>query len=209
MLSNLSPLLLLTFLVCRAVADPLVAAKSPAKNLHLPLLNISQGYQATPTSNLSDVLTLPTPLVYGFSVPNTEIYLRLGFGLPRHRLDPMSLGGLVAIMQHAIVEGIGRDGEDAYPGLDMIADRQRFGWTLGDGFHFYIRNVERSGRYFTWEQVKNVVEGLRLFLIVGERYYATAFSFRDGPGSWWMMSLGFGGFVIDSDGEEEIFDHKI
>lgn len=209
MLITLSLPRLLTFLACTAVAESLVATRPPAKNLYLPSNNISRVYDPAPFSNISVLLSLPTPLPYGFSVPNTDIYLRLGFGLPRHRLDPMSLGGLIAVMQHAIVEGIERDGEDAYPGLDMIADEQRFGWTLGDGFHFRILSFRGTGIYFTWEQVKNVVEGLRLFLIVGERYYSTTFNFWDGPGWWWKTPLGFGGFKTDRDGKEKRFDQRI
>lgn len=203
MLFVILPLLLLTSLACSTGADSLGATQPLSQNLDRPLLNVSQVQNVIPTSNLSDVLTLPIPLPYGFSVPGTQTHLRLGFGLPRHRLDPMSMAGLIAVIQHAIVEGIDRDGEEAYPGLDMIADRQKFGWTLGDGFYFVIRSTKNTGRYFTWGQLRNVVEGLRLFLIVGERCYATVFNFWDGPGWWWKNPLGSGGFGVEKDGEVE------
>lgn len=198
MLFNLLSLVLLTLLPCGIVAEPLGVTKPFTRNLNLPLLNPSSVYNATLVSNISDYSALATLLPYGFSVPNSQMYLRLGFGLPRHRLDPMSMGGLIAVIQHAIDEGILRDGEEAFPGLDIIAGRQRFGWTLGDGFYFVVSNVEYTGIYFNWGNLKDVVEGLRLFLIVGERYYATAFNFWDGPGWWWRMQLGSGGFEIDS-----------
>lgn len=187
---------LLTYLAYSTMPDSLEAAKHLSRISTLPLLNTSQGKTPTPSSNLSDILTLPTPLPYGFSVPNTQIYLRLGFGLPRHRLDPLSLGGLIAFIQHEIIEGINRDGEDAFPGLNIVEDEQKFGWTLGYGFHFEMHNLKGSGKYIKWEQVKNVVEGLRLYLMVGERYYATMFNFWDGV-RWGRMPLGYGGFVID------------
>ena len=187
---------LLTYLAYSTMADPSEAAKPLTRSSTLPLLNNSQGKTPTVLSNLSDVLNLPTPLPYGFLVPNTQIYLRLGFGLPRHHLDPLSLGGLIAFIQHAIIEGIERDGEDAFPGLNIVENRQNFGWTLGDGFHFEMHNIKGSGTFFTWEQLKDVVEGLRLYLMVGERYYATMFSFWDGEKWWWRMPLGGGGFVI-------------
>ena len=153
----------------------------------------------TPISLISDSETLSTPLPYSFFVPNTETYLRLGFGLVRHRLDPTSLGGLIAIMQHETLRGINRYGEDAYPGLNIVTEEQRFGWTLGDGFHFEIHSVRFSGIFFTWRQLGNVVEGLRLFLVVGERPFATRFRFWDGLGWSSRRRLGGGAFVVDEE----------
>lgn len=199
-LCNLLPLMRFKFVVCWSVAYSIVSAKTPTKTLDLSVLNVSRVYNATPMSNVSDVLALPTPLPYGFSVPNTQTYIRLGFGLPRHRLDPMSLTGLIAVVQHAIVEGIHFDGEDAYPDLNIFYGKQRFQWTLGDGFTFLVWN-SKSGNYFTWEQLKHLVEGLKLYLVDGDRYYSVAFNFWDGPGWWRMPPLGHGGFMLDTNEE--------
>lgn len=87
-------------------------------------------------------------------------------------------------MQDAIAEGIESDGEDAFPSLNPFLQELRFGWMLGDGFYLVICNLERSGTFFNWRQLSNVVEGLRLFLVVGERPFATKFKFWDGPGRW-------------------------
>lgn len=192
MLFNVSPLLLFTSLACSAVADSSVPAKSSIESSDLPLLNIPQVYNVTPISNISEVRTLPIPLPYGFSVPNTEVHLRLGFGLPRHRLNPMDMSGLIAVIQHIISEGIENHGEGAYPGVNFFGGSQKFRYTLGDGIDFLVWNVRHSGEYFTWGQLQNVVEGLRLYLVVGERYYATAFNFWDGPGRWRHPNLGGG-----------------
>lgn len=192
----------LAYLVYSTVVDSLVIANLPIQNIYLPQSNNSQGHNAIAVSSVSNVSALPTPLPYGFSVPSTGIYLRLGFGLPRRSLEPMSMGGLIAVMQHDILEGIERDGVEAFPGLNILAGKQRVGWTLGDGFHFTIRCINRSGRYFTWGQLQNVVEGLRLFLIVGERYYSTTFNFWDGPGWWWKKPLGVGAFTMSGAGTE-------
>ena len=111
----------------------------------------------------------------------------------------MNLGGLIAIMQHETLRGIDRYGEDAYPGLNIVTEEQRFGWTLGDGFHFEVHSVRLSGVFFTWRQLANVVEGLRLFLVVGERPFATRFRFWDGPGWSSRRRLGGGAFVVDEE----------
>ena len=96
-----------------------------------------------------------------------------------------------------------RDGEDAFPGLGAgFGGNQAYGRGLGDGFSFEVWNVRNSGRYFTWGQVGNVVEGLKLFLLEGERCYLTAFNFWDGPGWWRRNPLGHGGIVVERDREE-------
>lgn len=118
----------------------------------------------------------------------------------------MSMGGLIAVIQHDIAEAIEIEGEDAFPGLDPD-HRQRLGYTLGDGFWLGMQSVKDS--HFTWRQLRNVVEGLRLFLIVGERNYCTKFAFWDGPGSWSRQKLGSGGLVVlDESGAEEVADEK-
>lgn len=193
----LSLLLLLTCVARKGVADSLDAANLPTETLAPTLLNISRVYNTTLALNSSGTLSLHTLLPYGFHVPNSQIYLRLGFGHPRHRLDPMSMAGLIAIIQHGIVEGIEGQGEDECPGIDWIHNRQRFVWRLDYGFYFEIHNVSGSGRYFTWGQLKDVVEGLRLYLVVGERSYSTKFHFWDG---WWRSRLGGGGFIVEEEG---------
>lgn len=200
-------LLLLRHPACGSMATSLVAAGPQAKNTSPALLRNPQLSNTTTISLIPDNETLPMVLPYSFSVPNTRTYLRLGFGLVRHRLDPLSLGGLIAYVQDQIVEGINEHGEDSYPGLNIATEEQRFGWALGDGFHFEIHSVRYSGRYFTWRQLRNMVEGLRLFLVVGERPFATRFLFWDGPRAWrWRM--GGGGIVVDGAGVGETSELK-
>lgn len=109
-------------------------------------------------------------------------------------------------MQHSIREGIIRDGGDAFPGLNMVEEEQRFGWGLDYGFHFEMHSIRESGRFFTWEEVWDVVEGLRLYLVVGERCFATVFNFWDGGRWWWRVPLGGGGFVVDGEGKGEVVE---
>ena len=197
-------LLVLGFPACGSRAASLVAAGPRPKNSGSVLLKTSQFYNATPISLISHNETVPIPLPYSFFVPNTETYLRLGFGLVRHRLDPLSLGGLIAFIQDEIVRGIDRYGEDAYPALNIVTEEQRFAWTLGDGFRFQIHSARSSGLFFTWRQLGNVVEGLRLFLVVGERPFATRFRFWDGPGWSSKRRLGGGAIVVDGNGSGEV-----
>ena len=197
-------ILLLRLPACDSEATSLVRGGPPLRNPDPGPLNSSQLYNATPVSLIPDNETLPIPLPHSFFVPDTETYLRLGFGLVRHRLDPLSLGGLIAVMQHEILRGINQYGEDTYVGFNILAYGQRFQWTLGDGFHFEIHNVKSSNRFFTWKQLENVVEGLRLFLVVGERPFAPRFRFWDGAGWSRTRTLGDGGFVGDRVGSGEI-----
>ena len=83
---------ILMYLLTSALAKFLTAVKHATNISGLTSLNNSRVHGAPLTSNLSDTLTAHTLLPYGFSVPNTQTYLRLGFGLRRHRLDPMSMG---------------------------------------------------------------------------------------------------------------------
>lgn len=207
MLSTILSTAIFISLLSSAAANSLAAAKHPSNISDLILLNNSRVYEASLTSNLSNTLRSRVLLPYGFSVPNTQTYLRLGFGYPRHRLDLMSMGGLIAVIQHDIAEAIEIEGEDAFPVLD-IDHRQRLGYTLGDGFYLVVRSVKGSQRLFTWRQLSNVVEGLRLFLIIGERNYCTEFKFWDGPGRWRVEHLGSGGIVLDRSGAEEVADEK-
>lgn len=174
MLSTMLSTAIFISLLSSAAANSLAAAKHPCNISDLTLLNNLRVYEASLTLNISNTLSSRTLLPYGFSVPNTQTYLRLGFGYPRHRLDLMSMGGLIAVIQHDIAEAIEIEGEDAFPGLDPD-QRQRLGYTLGDGFYLVMRSVKGSQIFFTWRQLSNVVEGLRLFLIVGERNYCTTF----------------------------------
>ena len=117
----------------------------------------------------------------------------------------MSMDGLIAEIQQEITDGIEDEGEDAFPGLN-IGHRQSLAYTLGDGFSLVIRSVKGLQRRFTWRQLSNVVEQLRLFLIVGERNYCTKFHFWNGRWRWMGKHLGKGEIVLDIDGTEQVAD---
>lgn len=121
----------------------------------------------------------------------------------------MSMGGLIAVLQQMITDDIVNEGEYAYPGLVDVY-RQELAYRLGDGFYFFVHTPKGSQRVFTWRQLRNVVEGLRLFLIVGERNYCTKFQSWDGPWRWIHVGqeLGEGGIVLDRNGAEKVADRK-
>lgn len=186
-------------LLSSAAASSMTATKQLTNISALKLVNNSQAYTPSSISNLSDTSIPLKILPYKFSVPNTQTYLRLGFGLRPHRLDLMSMGGLIAVIQHDIAEAIEIEGEDEFPGL-VDDHRQRVGETLGDGFYLIMSNA--TPRLFTWRQLSNVMEGLRLFLIVGERNYCVNFKFWDGPGG----RLGGGAILLGGDGADQVAD---
>ena len=179
-----------------------------SNNIDLPPYSLRSHNASTLKSHHSSdsIDALSVILPYGFAVPNTQTYLRLGFGLPRKRLDPMGMGGLIAVVQYEIEMSIEREGADFHPWINYL-EQQMFTYTLGDGFSLILHSTELPGRYFTLQQAANVVEGLRLFSIVGEKFYATEFNFWDGPGRFRLV-LGGGGIVVDGNGVEELAEQK-
>ena len=199
-------LLLLKSLVALTKASPVSTTDASSKDFDLSLLNTSNLNNITLGTN-STVPTLSV-LPYSFAVPNTQTFLRLGFGLPRRHLDPMSLGGLLAVVQDIISEGIRVDGEDAHPGVDPLFMYQTVDYSLGDGFRLVVDSRLPATSFFTLAQLRNVVRGLELYLVEGGRPYATVFSFWDGPRSWWTSPLGHGAVALGNE-EVEIADQKL
>ena len=208
MLFVVSSLLLLKSLIAITKAIPVGTADPSSKDLDLSLVNISDFNNISLGTNLT-ALTSPSVLTHSFTVPGTQTFLRLGFGVRRHRLDPMSLGGLIAVIEDLIVEGINRDGEDFEPGVDPIFRYQEVEYSLGDGFHWEVYSNIPAPDYFTWGQLKNVVRGLELYLVQGQRPYTTRFSFWDGPRTWLTPPLGLGVIALGNEPPMESADQKL
>ena len=200
-------LLLLKSLIALTKASPVSTTDASSKDFDLSLLNTSNLNNITLGTNFT-VPTLPSVLPYSFAVPNTQTFLRLGFGFPRRRLDPLSLGGLLAVVQDIISESIREDGEDAHPGVDPYFMYQTVAYSLGDGFRLKVYSRLPATTLFTLGQLRNVVRGLELYLVEGERPYATVFSFWDGPRSWWTSPLGHGAVALGNE-DVEIADQKL
>ena len=208
MLLVLLSLLLLRSLIAITKASPVLSAAPSSKDADLSLFNTSNPNNLTLAAN-SNALTLPSLLPYSFHVPNTRTFLRLGFGIIRRRLDPLSLGGLIASVEDLVVQGIRDDGEDMCPGVDPIFRYQELEYSLGDGFHFEVYTDIPAPEFFTWGEIKNVVKGLELFLVQGQRPYATAFSFWDGPRGLFTRPLGHGSVRLGNDPLGESADQKL
>ena len=201
-------LLLLKSLIAITKASPVSTAAPSSKDLGLPLFNTSHFNNATLGTNFN-ALTLPSVLPYSFAVPGTQTFLRLGFGLRRRRLDPLDLGGLIAAIEDLIVQGINRDGDHWEPGVDPIFRYQYLEYSLGDGFHWEVYTDIPARDFVSWGQLKNVVKGLELYLVQGQRPYATVFSFWDGPRSWTTPPLGHGVIALGNDPRVESADQKL
>ena len=208
MLFVLLSLLLLNSLTAITNASPVSTAALSSKDLELSLFNTSNPNPLTLAPN-STALTLATFLPYSFSVPGTETFLRLGFGLHRHRLDPLSLGGLIASVEDLVALAIRRDGPNLCPGVDPIFRYQQLEYSLGDGFHFEMYTDIPAPEFFTWGEIKNVVKGLELYLVQGQRPYVTSFSFWDGPRTLLTRPLGHGGVRLGNELLAERADQKV
>lgn len=160
-----------------AIAISLSASLEP-----FPTTEKTKTSNASQLSNTSSAIApfdYPIPLPYSFDVPNSEIRLQLGFGWRRRSLDPMDLQGLIVFLLHFIDEVIKEFGPGQLVRVQANG-MQRVDYELGDGIEFAVQNC-RPGEYFTWDTLRDVVEGLRLYLIEGQRYRQTYFKFYDWP----------------------------
>lgn len=136
-----------------------------------PLNNTTEANNDTSPTPLTDLAYLP----HKFHVPNTDTYLRLGFGILRRPLDPMNMGSLLLLADDWIDQQIGGLGRVAiYP--PMGDGRQEFTYEIGDGIGLSIWNF-RKWDYWTWGVLKDVVEGLRIWLIEEGRERRCYFNF--------------------------------
>lgn len=128
------------------------------------------------SSALVDNFLLP----YRFKVPDTNILLRLGFGI-RRSLDRNHMRSLIAVAEEHIDEQIAAlppappDSQHVYP---VAQGRyQTFYKSLGDGIRLLIGNNYQIGKLFTWDELEDVVIGLRMYLVDGDRFWQTGFGF--------------------------------
>jgi hypothetical protein len=146
----------------------------------LSLENASQISNTSVATNPSDPRIFP----YSFHVPYSDITLFLGFGvLKRQPLDGIEMRRLILSAQERVRECIRRLGPD---GLVPIAPDKTQDWTYwmkgGNGpLEIGIESWEVDAqRKITWGQVAVVLEGLRLYLIDGKRFWVTSLNFMEG-----------------------------
>ncbi len=159
--------------------------------LNLISLNSSTGLGVSNTSESSN-LTIPSLLPHRFTVPNTDLDIRIWFGLLPRSLDLRGIEVLLAVSQ----DWINQENEERHPSWQLFPmdnhGHQEFGKTLHDGVKLEVWNDHQMA-FFTWRALRNFVVGLRLYLVEGQRNYQCYFSFDEGG-----STLGRGRLVGDS-----------
>lgn len=87
----------------------------------------------------------------------------------------MELGTLIAVAGDSVdvtIEEVGR--QAIFP--PTVTGLQEFVYEIGNGLKIRITNSE-LGMYWTWGTLRDVLDALRLYLIVGERFRRTYFNF--------------------------------
>lgn len=76
----------------------------------------------------------------------------------------------------------------------MRYDLRQLVWAESGSVKVWFRDVPegKEDAYFTWGQVRDVLEGLEEVLVRGGRSWETTFSFWGGGQSGWLTPLGFG-----------------
>ena len=69
--------------------------------------------------------------------------------------------------------------------------------SLGDGMILHVWN--EAGQLFTLQQLKQILMGLRLYLIDGQRFYETRFKFWNGPVLPEILTTTLGGGELISE----------
>ena len=155
-----------------SLSPGLVLSDPSAETFNLTPLNTSS------TSNTS--LTGTTFLPHQFRVPTTKIVLWLGFGIIHHRIDPTELRSLLLLTKAFIQKGIDDHGSRALFPTSGNDHRQEFVETGLGTVGLFISDF-KAGNQFSWGNVWDVVEGLRLYLLDGERSLETSFTFWEYP----------------------------
>ena len=178
-------LLVFSTLFHRVLSNPLGPLRSSIDGLSLNPLHSST--PTAPVSLIPTPKTITTSLTanpwfpHRYRVPTTKTVLRLNYGLIRHRIDLLDLQSLIHLAKGTIeINFDAHGGNTVYP-LDAHG-RQIFA-QLGFGIQLRIENVAPQP-LFTYRMLYEVVEGLRLFLVVGKRNCEVWFKVWNGLGEW-------------------------
>ncbi|KAL8792211.1 MAG: hypothetical protein Q9195_005167 [Heterodermia aff. obscurata] len=176
--------LLIASLTRSALCFPPSRDAVSAANSHLDIKNLIAPVSPLPDANNSglsnDSLAVGPLLPHRFRVPTTHTVLYLGFGIIRNRIDWNELQSLLMIAKGAVQEGIDHHSIDTMYPRSPINGLQSFA-QLGVGIEIVVRNLNHDHSLFTWGQLYDVVEGLRLYLVEERRNYEAAFRFYEDP----------------------------
>lgn len=188
---------LLFFCLYRAVCPSPVNTNDTS--LLQPVSLDALGYTST---SISRPLQWNVRFPYRIRVPNTPTVVRLGFDEPRRRLDPDEWRSFLNFVQGTIKLYIEEHGgatiyplnnfheqiiEETWPGMDL----EIVGSILVPPF--------------TYQELWEVLQGLRIFMVDGGRNYQARFNFWSGVGPYpdWGTPEGEGRVVShDSDAEQ-------
>ena len=161
-----------------AVHPTLPAALSISKNNSLSML-----YPTEPSFST----------IIPFHVPSTAIYLHIRFPRTharRHPLSQHSIGGILALANDTIYQHITDEGAGAFVDwLNPEGTRQQFVEVLSNEVVFGFLGLI-DGPRFTWGQLRDVVRGLYLYLVVGRRFWETDFQVTEGSRFAGLFGLG-------------------
>ena len=122
---------------------------------------------------------------------------------------------VIAVAEDYVDEEIGNLPPVA-PGLEILYPiedfvYQSFHKTLGDGIGILVENYWRAGKFFAWDDLRDVLLGLRLYLVEGRRFWQTEFKFYYGveaPGMTTVYS-GSGKVFWEGHGSEDEMDAEL
>ena len=173
----------LTVPILALVSSLYLCACHPASTLQPLTLNPSLPPDTnTLPQNVTN--TLPTNVSYPgttfIPIPNTPFTMRVAFGIRRHRMSQFDIGGILAQANDTLNQGIETWGADSiYQVFNERHTQQRF-WQFEPGPgspSLVLVSTVREGRarFFTWGEIRDVVEALFQFLIVGTRHWQALF----------------------------------
>ena len=160
----------------------IISASAGTSSLPLNATNITnsnpQSFNDSIELTSAGVVFLP----YYFAVPDTNIVLRLGFGIRRRALDPMDLRSMLVVAADQVQEQITIHGAQGwYPHL--ANDQQKYVFELGgDGIRLSIVSLDYPFGLFDWGDLRDVLLGLKLYLVDGNRPRQTYFKFYENFG---------------------------
>lgn len=135
-------------------------------------------------------------------VPNTPTVLQLGFDRPRRRLDPDEWQSFLNVVQGTIRNDIDEHGgATVYP--QNVFDEQIFEEMWRDMDLEIVGWI--YGSPFTYQELWEVLQGLRIFMVDGARNYQASFTFWSGVGPFpdWGTPKGEGRVVSHASDSEQ------
>ena len=136
---------------------------------------------------------LPLATIIPFHIPSTNLYLHVRFprtNAHRHPLSQYFIGGVLALANDTLNQYISEDGADALVDwLNPEGTRQQFVEVLSNEVVFGFLGLT-GGPTITWGQVRDVVTGLYLYMVVGRRFWEAEFQVTQGSRFAGLIGVG-------------------